>query len=151
MPLYSTADQKCRTSFPDSIQGNSREVSSAIWCCFVPRACIPLFSSAFLASVHHPSHMAHATVAGLNLGPQGLSWIGSLLAVSARFSRIYFLHPEHRAGCVIFFPSKKCCPPFAKTKIIHIVCTSQSRSAVGFLPLPVFAVVMQLPLAALNP
>jgi len=70
--------------------------------CCVPRACIPLLSSAFLASVQHPSHMAHATIAVLNLGPEGLSWNQFLLVVSARFSRIHFLHSGHRAGCVIF-------------------------------------------------
>jgi len=101
---YSTADQKSRTNDPDSIHGSSRGVSSTNLCCFVPRACIPLLSLAFLASVHHPSHMAHATIAVLNLGPEEIFGNRFLLAVCARFSRIYFLHSGHRAGCVIFFP-----------------------------------------------
>ena len=75
-PLYHRwhiADHKSRTNDPDSIHGSSRGVSSTNLRCFVPRACIPLLSSAFLAFVHHPSHMAHATIAVLNLGPEGLS------------------------------------------------------------------------------
>jgi len=104
MPPYSTADQESRTNDPDSIHGSSRGVSSTNSRCFVPRACILLLSSAFLASVHHSSHMAHATIAVLNLGPEGLSWNRFLLAVSARFSRIHFLHSGHHAGCVIFSP-----------------------------------------------
>ena len=112
---YSTADQKSRTNDPDSIHGSSQGVFSNNFRCFVPRACIPLLSSAFLASFHHPSHMAHATIAVLNLGPEGLFWNRFLLAVSTRFSRIYFLHSGHRAGCVIFFPWKNRCSPFVKS------------------------------------
>jgi len=71
MPPYSTADQKSRTNDPDLIHGSSRGVSSTNSRCFVPRACIALLSSAFLASVHHPSHMVHATIAVLNFRPRG--------------------------------------------------------------------------------
>jgi len=106
MPPYSTADQKSFTNDPDSMHGSSRGLSSTNSRCFVPRACIPLRSSAFLASVHHPSHMAHATIAVLNLGPEGLYWNRFLLAVSARFSRIHFLRSGHHAGCVFFYPWK---------------------------------------------
>jgi len=60
------------------------------------------FSSAFLASVHHPLHMAHATIAVLNLGPEGLFRNQFLLAVSARFSRIYFLFRSSRWLCDLF-------------------------------------------------
>jgi len=136
MPPYSTADQKSRTNDPDSIHRSSRGVSSTNSRCFVPRACIPLLSSAFLASVHHPSHTAHATITVLNLGPEGLSWNQFLLAVSARFSRIHFLHSWHRAGCVIFFPRKNRCSPFVKTKVtshcLHVKvmsCSGPSASA----------------------
>jgi len=69
MPPYSTADQKSRTNDPHSIHGSSRGVSSTNSRCFAPRACIPLLSSAFLASIHHFPRMAHATIAVLNLGP----------------------------------------------------------------------------------
>jgi len=74
-------------------------------------------SSAFLASVHHSSNMAHATIAVLNLGSQGLSWNWFLLAASARLSRIHFLNSGHRACCAILFPSNNRCPPFVKTKV----------------------------------
>jgi len=117
MLLYSTADHKSSTNDPDSIHGSFRGVSSTNLLCFVPHACISLLSSAFLASVHHSSHMAHATIAVLNLGPEGLSWNQFLLAVSARFSRIHFLHSGHRAVCVIFFLWKNYCSPFVKTKV----------------------------------
>jgi len=76
--------------------------------------------------------MAHATVAVLTLCPEGLSWNRFLLrlAVSARFSRIYFLHSGHRTGCVIFFPWKKRCAPFVKTKVtwhyLHVTVMSCS-------------------------
>jgi len=90
--MYSTADQKSCTNDADSIYGSSRGVTLTNSRCFVLRACIRLLSSAFLASVHHPSHMAHATIAVLNSGPEGLFWNRLLLAVSARLSRIYFLH-----------------------------------------------------------
>ena len=73
MSPYSTADLKSRTNDPVSIHGSSRGVSSNNSHCFVPRACIPVLLSAFVASVHHPSRMAHATVADFNLGPEGLS------------------------------------------------------------------------------
>jgi len=99
--------KKPRTNDPDLIHGNSQGVFSNNSRCLVPRACIPLFSSAFLASIHHPLHMAHATIAVLNLGPEGLSWNRFLLAVSACFSRIYFLHSGRRAGCAINFPWKE--------------------------------------------
>ena len=90
--MYSTADQKSCTNDADSIYGSSRGVTLTNSRCFVLRACIRLLSSVFLASVHHPSHMAHATIAVLNSGPEGLFWNRLLLAVSARLSRIYFLH-----------------------------------------------------------
>jgi len=69
--------------------------------CSVPRAYIPLFSLAFLASVHHPSHMAHVTIAVRNLGPDGLSWNWCIPAASARFPWICCLHSGHHSGCVI--------------------------------------------------
>jgi len=136
MPPYSTADQKSRTNDPDSIHRSSRGVFSTNSRCFLPRACIPLLSSAFLASVHHPPHMAHATIAVLNLGPEGLSWNRFLLAVSARFSRINFLHSGHHAGCVIFFFWKNRCSPFVETKdtshCLHVAvmsCSGPSATA----------------------
>ena len=108
MPPYSTDYQKsCTNSDPDSIHGSSRGVSSTNSRCFVPRACIPLLSSAFLASVHHPSHMAHATIAVLNLGPEGLSWNRFLLAVSARFFTNPFSAFRASRSLRHFFPLKE--------------------------------------------
>jgi len=104
--------------------------------CFIPRACIPLLSSVFLASVHHPSHMAHATIAVLNLGPEGLFRKRFLLAVSARFSQIHSLHFGHRTGCVIFSPGKNHCSPVSNTTVpphcLHVTimsCSGPSATA----------------------
>ena len=57
---------------------------------------LPLLSSAFVASVHrdNPSHMAHATIAVLNLGPEGLSWIESSLQDILGSSNIHFCGNE---------------------------------------------------------
>ena len=73
--------QPCTIQSLASIEENRLEprliflrVSSADLRCFVARACIPLLSSALLASVHHPSHMAHATIAVSNLVPERQSW-----------------------------------------------------------------------------
>jgi len=136
MPPYSTADQTSRTNDPDSIHGSSQGVSWTNSRCFVPRACIQVLSSAFLASVHDDSQMAYATIAVMNLGPEGLFWNRFLLAVSARFSRIRFLHSGYRAGCVILFPWKNRCSPFVKTKVtshcLHVTvmsCSGPSATA----------------------
>ena len=116
MMSYSNANQKSRTNDHDLIHGSSQRVSSTYFFGFVPHACIPLFSSAF--SVHHPLQMAHATIAILNSGPDRLFWNQFFLASSAHFSRIHFLHSEHRAGFAIFFPPwKNCCSPFVKSKV----------------------------------
>jgi len=105
-------------------------VSSTNSLCFVPHACIPLRSSVFLASALYPSHMAHATIAVLNLGLEELSWNWILLAVSARCSQINFLHSGHRAGCAIFFPWENHCSSFVKTQVtshcLHITVMSCS-------------------------
>jgi len=97
--------------------------------CFaaVPRAGIPLFSSAFLASVHHSSHMAYANIAVRNLGQEGLSWNWSLPAACAHFLQIHLLHSRYCADFDIFSHLKKCCLVFAKKKVdshcLHIIVT----------------------------
>ena len=55
---------------------------------------LPLLSSAFVASVHrdNPSHMAHATIAVLNLGPEGLSW--NRIQSTKHFRVIQFIFVE---------------------------------------------------------
>ena len=70
---------------------------------------------------------------------EGLSWNQFLLAVSARFSRIHFLHSGHRAGCVICFLWKNRCSPFVKTKVtshcLHVTvmsCSGPSATASVF-------------------
>ena len=72
--------------------------------------------------------MARATIAVLNLGPEGLSWNRFLLAGSACFSKIHFLHIGHRASCFIFFPGNPRSLPFVKTKMtshcLHVTVMS---------------------------
>ena len=48
--------------------------------------------------------MAHATIAVLNLGPEGLTWNRFCLAAAVCISQIHFLHSGHRAGCAISSP-----------------------------------------------
>jgi len=58
------------------------------------------------------------------------------MTVSTRFSRVHFLHSGHHAGFVIFFPWKKRCSPFVKTKVtlhcLHVTvmsCSGPSATA----------------------
>jgi len=120
MPPYSAVDQKSRTNNSDSIHGSSRGVSSTTRLnsrCFVLRACIPLFSSVFLASAHHPSHMAHATIGVWNLGPEGLFWINLCWLFPLAFHESISCIPGIVLVFSLFSRSMNCVSPFVKTKV----------------------------------
>ena len=126
---HSTADQKSCTNDPDSIHGSLWGVSSTNLRCFVPRACMTLLSSAFLASVHHPWHMVHATIAVLNLGLEVLSWNRFF----AGCFRSLFTNPFPAFRALLFlflFFSFHSCPPLVKTKVtshsLHVTVMSCS-------------------------
>jgi len=124
---------------------------------FVLSAYIPRFTSVFLASVHHHSHIfpncnnAIITVRNHQVRPRGailelisarclclrfmnpnaFQWNPFWPGAIARFSPIHLLHSGHRAGCFVLFPWKIYFFPFVKTKInlfsSHLVVVSCSE------------------------